>query len=219
MTACHAGDYHFVKATCASVRHFLPNVPLCVIVDGDLNVDELIETYNPYIIRTSEIEDYELRTYCSGSPRSKHLAMWLGPFERYVYLDSDAIFWGDVIASLKWEDDEDFIVFWNKPTEPAHNSWLSHFYFDIDILKLYDPEFEWKWNPYFSAGSFASRRVAISFEDFKRCESWRSEYPNLFSWTTDQGILNYLVFSLIQRGKLKLGRQYLQWIPAHRGIQ
>ena len=217
VTACHKGDYHFVKATLASIKHFCPNVPICVIVDGDLDVSEIVDIYHPYILRVNEIDDSQMKNLCSG--RSKLAAMWCGPFERYIYLDSDAIIWGDVVSALNWQDDEDFIVFWPVPQEAAHKSWLTHYYFDIELLQLYDPQFQWEWNPYFCSGAFASRRGAIPFDEWLKCESWRLKYPHLFSWTNDQGILNYLVFSLSQQGKLKLGQQDLQWIPEHRGVK
>lgn len=221
VTACHKGDYHFVKATLASIKHFCPNVPICVIVDGDLDVSEIVAIYDPYILRTSEVSDSKIRELCSGSPRAKNFAMWFGPFDRYIWLDSDAIIWGDVVSALNWQDDEDFIVFWPVPQEAAHKSWLTHYYFDIELLQLYDPQFQWEWNPYFSAGAFACRKNAISLDDWLRCESWYLELPQLFSFLSfpDQGIINYLVFSLNQRGKLKLGQQDLQWIPSHRGFQ
>lgn len=219
VTACYEGDYHFVKATCASIKHFCPDIPICVIVDGDFNVDELIDIYHPYILRTNEVEDREMRKLCSGNNRSKLLAMWLGPFDRFIYLDADAIFWGDVVSKLDWSKDKDFIIFWEKSTAIAHRSWLSNFYFDIDTLQLYDPSFDWELNPYFCSGAFAARKNAISFDDWMRCESWRKENPQLFSWTKDQGIMNYLVFSLSQSSQLTLGIQDLQWIPIHKGIE
>jgi hypothetical protein len=217
VTACHKSDYFMVKATCASIRHFCGEVPICVVVDGNFDVSELRRIYNARILRTTELRNRRMRELCSGSRRSKLAAMWCGPFERFIYLDADAMFWGDVLSALKWHD-EDFIVFWEKTREPVHRSWLSHFYFDVDILLTYDPQFQWQLNAYFSSGAFASRRDAVSFDDWMRVESWRQQHPNLFSFTRDQGILNYLVFSLSQRGQLNVGRQDLQWIPVHRGI-
>jgi lipopolysaccharide biosynthesis glycosyltransferase len=144
--------------------------------------------------------------------------MWCGPFERYIWLDSDAIIWGDIVSALNWQDNEDYIVFWPTLQEAAHKSWLTHYYFDIELLQLYDPQFQWEWNPYFSAGAFACRRGAIPFDEWLNCESWLLEYPKIFAFW-DQGIHNYLAFSLNQRGKLKLGQQDLQWIPEHRGVR
>jgi len=37
ITACHAGDYFLAKATCASIRHYMPEIPVCVIVDGEID--------------------------------------------------------------------------------------------------------------------------------------------------------------------------------------
>jgi hypothetical protein len=218
VTACHQGDLRYVKATLASASHFCPDVPICVIADGDFDTRELTDAYPVIIIRTTEIDDPVVQQYCRGNPRSKLVAMWHGPFDRYIYLDADAIVWGDIRKKLCWND-EDFLVFWNQPTEPAHRSWLAEYYMKIDSVLARNPEFEWMHNPYFSTGAFACRKNVISKNEWVEIEEWRKTEPDLFSWTRDQGILNYLVFWKAQMGQLKLGYRDLQWIPEHRGIE
>ncbi len=218
ITACHRGDYFLVKATCASIRHFCGDVPICVVVDGDFDVGELVRTYNVRILRTRELPDRRMRKLCSGSTLSKMAAMWAGPFERYLYLDADAIFWGDVVSKVEW-DEEDFLVFWPELTGPAERSWLTRFYFNVDQLLAFDPAFSWEWNTYFCTGAFAARRGAITWDTWMRVENWWRNQPTMFSWTQDQGILNYLVFSKQQHGTLHVGRRDLQWIPEHGGIK
>jgi hypothetical protein len=144
--------------------------------------------------------------------------MWHGPFERYVYLDADAIVWGDIMTKLRWND-EDFIVFWNAPEEPAHRSWILEYYMDVDRILMGNPDFAWENNPYFSTGAFACRRNAISKDEWVSMEEWRAREPKIFSWTRDQGILNYLVFWKAQSQGFKTGLIDLQWIPEHRGIE
>jgi hypothetical protein len=218
VTACHRDDLRNVKATIASARHFCPDNPFCLIADGEFDVSQIIDAYPEiHILRTTEIDDPFIRQYCIGNPRAKLAALWHGPFERFIYLDSDAIIWGDIMARLNWTD-EDFLVFWPEATEDAHRSWMSEYYFDVDSLLRKDPDFSWRRHPYFSSGAFASRRHAITKAQWLVCEQWREENPHLFSWTRDQGILNYLVFSGSDRKHLKVGQRDLQWIPVHRGI-
>jgi hypothetical protein len=38
VTGCHAGDKFMVQATLASMRHYSPDVPVCLVVDGDFDV-------------------------------------------------------------------------------------------------------------------------------------------------------------------------------------
>ena len=41
VTGCHAGDKFIVQATLASMRHYCPDVPICLTVDGDFDVSDL----------------------------------------------------------------------------------------------------------------------------------------------------------------------------------
>ena len=36
VTGCHAGDKFMVQATLASMKHFCPEIPICLVVDGIL---------------------------------------------------------------------------------------------------------------------------------------------------------------------------------------
>ncbi|MBO1067946.1 MAG: hypothetical protein HEQ13_00340 [Dolichospermum sp. DEX189] len=75
ITACYKGDYFLAKATCASVRFFMPDVPICVIVDGDLDIQELKDVYNVYELRIDSLEHIELRKLLAGSGKSKLAAL------------------------------------------------------------------------------------------------------------------------------------------------
>ncbi len=208
-------DVMMAHATLASIRNYYPEIPICVIVDGNLNDKIFSELYGAITIRADDKLLGEIGTFCSGSPRSKMIAHWCGPFDYYLYLDSDAIFWGEVLSEIHWNG-EDFIILWPPMKEKAHKSWMKEFYFNVDLIKEYDSEFEWEYNNYFSAGVYFSRKNIFSFEEWKHIEGLRCRAKNIFSWTTDQGVLNYFVFSKNQKGKIILGERDLQWIPDHR---
>ena len=114
-----------------------------------------------------------MRKLVSGSSRAKLAAMWEGPFEFYVWLDSDAIVWGDFTPQIR--TDVDFQIFWSEISIPADATeippWLPHFYFDPQKLRRFDPEFDWRGHAYFSAGAFACRRDAIPFERYVAVEA------------------------------------------------
>jgi hypothetical protein len=161
-----------------------------------------------------------MRNLISGSGRAKLAAMWEGPFEFYVWLDSDAIVWGDFTPQIR--TDVDFQIFWSEISVPAEAtgipSWLPHFYFDPSKLKRFDPDFEWRGHAYFSSGAFACRRDAIPFEKWLDAELWGQETPGLFGDFYEQPILNYLVHSMRQRGELKVAMSDLQHISQHHGV-
>ena len=170
VTGCHAGDKFMVQATLASMRHYCPDVPICLTVDGDFDVSDLEKEYDLIVLRVSELPSETMRNLVSGSGRAKLAAMWEGPFEFYVWLDSDAIVWGDFTPQVR--TDVDFQIFWSEISIPADATeippWLPHFYFDPQKLRRFDPEFDWRGHAYFSSGAFACRRDAIPFEKWAR---------------------------------------------------
>ena len=212
VTACHEGDKFMVGATLASMRHFCPDVPICLIADGDVDVSDLENEYDLIVLRIDNLPSEEMRDLVSGSYRVKLAAMWEGPFEFYIWMDSDAIVWGDFTKQIR--TDLDFQIFWPdiSITADAEEApeWLAHFYFKLDALKKFDPDFEWRGHPYFSAGAYACRRNAIPYEQWQEVEQWGEEVPGLFQFG-DQGILNYLVHAKNQRGEMVVDYVDLQW--------
>jgi len=226
VTGCHAGDKFMVQATLASMRHYCPEVPICLIVDGNFDVSDLEKDYRLLVLRISDLPSAEMRTLIAGGFHAKHAAMWEGPFEFYVWIDSDAIVWGNFTPQIR--TDLDFQIFWSEISIPADAkevpSWLGHFYFDTVKLRQVAPDFDWRGHAYFSAGVFACRRNAISFDRYLEINAMAHRIPRLFESGLngsrgDMGMLNYLVHSMAQRGDLKTTMSDLQHIPGHHGIK
>lgn len=218
VTGCHAGDKFMVQATLASMRHYCPAVPICLVVDGDFDVSDLQKKYDVIVLRVSDLPNAEMRKRIARSFHVKQAAMWEGPFEFFVWIDSDAIVWGDLTTQIR--TDVDFQIFWSEISMPADAkeipSWLPHFYFDPEKLRKIDPEFDWRGHPYFCAGVYAAKRNAIPYENYCKIESLTRQEPGLFAWG-DMGMLNYMVHSAAQRGELKTAMTDLQHIPDHHG--
>src|SRR6516165_12746258 len=106
-----------VQATLASMSHYGPDVPICLVVDGNFDVSDLKREYDLIVLRVSELSS-NMRNLISGSGRAKLAAMWEGPFEFYVWLDSDAIVWGDFTSQVR--RDLGFQIFWNEISIPAN---------------------------------------------------------------------------------------------------
>ena len=51
VTGCHAGDKSSVVATLASIRHYMPHIPVCLVVDGDVDVSDLEQLYKIIVLR------------------------------------------------------------------------------------------------------------------------------------------------------------------------
>jgi hypothetical protein len=219
VTGCHAADKFMVQATLASMRYYCPDVPICLTVDGDFDVSDLEKEYHLIVLRIAGLQSEEMRKLMYGNYRAKLAALWEGPFHFYVWLDSDAIVWGDLTSHVR--TDVDFQIFWSEISIPSDAaevpSWLPHFYFDPSKLRCFDSEFEWRGNAYFSSGAFACRRDAIPFGVWDRIESWGRQSPGLFAWG-EMGMLNYLVYAMAQRNQLKIAMSDLQHIGKHHGV-
>jgi len=213
VTGCHAGDKFMVQATLASMRHYCPTVPICLVVDGAFDVSNLEKEYDLIVLRVPDLPSAEMRKLIGGNYRAKLAAMWEGPFEFYVWLDSDAIVWGDFTSQVR--RDLDFQIFWSEISIPADAAeippWLPHYYFDPGLLRKFDAKFDWRGNAYFCSGAFACRRNAITFREWKDAEQ-------LGEWKMgEQGLLNYLVHAKAQRGKVKSAMSNLQHVWGHHG--
>ena len=221
VTACHAGDKFMVQATLASIRHFCPSVPICLLVDGDVEVEDLQREYNLIVMRPRELSNKAMAKLVSGNYRIKLIAMWEGPFEHYVWIDSDAIVWGDFTPQL--DLNLDFQIFWSEVSVTADAKevppWLPHFYFDLGKLQKHDPKFEWRGHLYFSAGVYACRKNFVTFDEWMSVEKWNEGVEDGLFRFGDQGILNYLVHSLGQRKLRKVGWADLQYAVRHHGQQ
>ena len=55
------GDKYMVGATLASMRHFCPDVPICLIADGDVDVSDLEQQYDLMVMRINELPSEEMR--------------------------------------------------------------------------------------------------------------------------------------------------------------
>ncbi len=210
-----------VQATLASMRYYCPATPICLIIDGEVDVRDLQEQYDLIVLRVSDLPNPRMRKLIAGTTRAKLAAMWEGPFEFYVWMDSDAIVWGDFTKNVR--TDVDFQIFWSDPysIEPDAREipgWLPHFYLIPENMAHFDPAFEWRGLPYFCDGVFACRRNVFSLEDWTEVLAWReqsdSPWPKDFSC---QPMMNYLVHSRAQRRLIKVVRSDLQYLTRHVG--
>jgi hypothetical protein len=211
VTCCWQGDEQLVKATCASIRHFCPKVPLCIIVDGSLDIDSWAGIYQARTLYVRNLKCEELRKAMLNSMFAKHAALFEGPFDRFIYLDSDALFWGDPfkLADLKKHD---FTIFGG--TGIVNPVMIEKWQFALDLMRQFDPSFHLLDHPYFSAGVYGARRNCLPKDRFLTLAKM-ARSDSLFFKFGDQGVLNYLVFSEFERKNLSYQTADLQFFPGH----
>lgn len=94
IVACAPHDYRLAKGTCASIRHFLGDVPICLLIDGDFPVTDLQRAYGVRVLPRSNVRNPELRRRSFGWGLTKMVSFWESPWEYFLFLDVDTVVWG-----------------------------------------------------------------------------------------------------------------------------
>jgi hypothetical protein len=125
-----ANDYilELVIAFLKSFRKFNPDIPLCLIpYDSNFKkVANLKNIYNFSIFSDDEVLDacdkISMSFYDSGSGSFRKLALWEGPFDEFIYIDSDTVVLTNVEFSFKYLSEYDFIT--SHSSVPSIRKWV-----------------------------------------------------------------------------------------------
>ncbi len=204
-----SGHVYLAKACCASVRQSMGNIPITLLVDGpNTNTSELERLPNVKRLVAQEIVEKEYAELCTGF-WVKLLIHWKSPYERFLYLDSDTLVWGDLRAYARF-DQFDFIGACRFATESRFytEAEVQRGLFDLDVIQKLDPFFDWHGKAAVNAGAFFVRRGVFDRENLmalRRLNCWRCY---------DQGLLNYLCWQAERKGIPRTGGERLQLYPA-----
>ncbi|ERT04689.1 mannosyltransferase family protein [Lyngbya aestuarii BL J] len=122
-------------------------------------------------------------------------ACWFGPFDEFLYLDTDIVVFEKIIDNLNYFNDYDFLC-----CDYQHKGGIENV-FTTKVLE--DGVFtEDECKDIFNSGLWASKKGLFSLEDlyqtFEECSS-HPEYFDFSQKTTDQPIFNYLILKRIPR--------------------
>jgi hypothetical protein len=199
---------HWARGTCASVRAFMDDVPICVLMDGEGDTGDF-EAYGARVLRTSELDDSTLRGL-GGSTKVKQAMLWAAPFERFLFLDSDTIVWGDVreLADLEAFD---FVVDAPLGAERARRSVM-----DPVAVGRHFPSFDARRHlgDFVNSGAYFARRGAVELDSYLELLRFSRRHPDVFLFG-DQGVFNFMVFSGADAGVLRVDQRALQARVGH----
>lgn len=204
----YIGDYYLTKATLASIHKYMPCVPVCIIQDGDFSLEEVLGVYNITSVIKRETVKNEFLKKCFRSRCTSMVAFWESPFERFLYLDSDLVLWGDILKHIDVTS-ADFIH--NEPHEPYSDYIYKTQYFDFDRLFEFVEKFEWRGCEFFNTGTFISKVGIFELERFEYLFALWQKDKSLLP-TDPQSMMNYLVFLLQQKNGLKVASAHLQTV-------
>lgn len=206
---CYTGDIWLTKACLSSIKTYAPSLPIALIIDKNPPISELLKLYNiKYVIRQDDVKNKYFKEYFFGTRYTAAIALFESPFSKFLYLDSDTIFWGNICPEvIKMLDQYDFVH--NVPHEEYTEFILKTQYFDYDRIFKYAPDFPWNGLHYFNSGVIGCRSGVLDPDLFiflhKLWKKDRSLFP-----TDMQGLINFTVFYSYTKGKLSVGEMPLQ---------
>jgi hypothetical protein len=193
---------HWVRGLCASVRHFMGDTPICVILDGNRAPADLQRVDGVVVVQRDDVEPKELRDASFRSPRAKNAALWASPYETFLLLDADTIVWGDM-RKLADFDRFDFIL--DSPGgEPLHSV------MDVEQATMCFPDFDSRSHAgeYVNNGVYFGRRGSLDLERYLHALRLARGCPGMFYGS--QGSFNYMLFSAADEGTIRLEQRELQ---------
>ncbi|MFB2834786.1 hypothetical protein [Floridanema evergladense] len=208
--ACYDQDYHYAKGCCGSIRYFLGDVPICLIIDGEFSAPELEKVYGVKVINHLNVKNRILRERSFGWGLTKMVAFWESPWKNFLFLDADTIVWGDI---LKYANFKDFDVIVDRPLYKDSFAEFSQFFFKPQEIEKHFPKFDWQkhFGEYFCTGTFFAKRDIFNLDEYIYMLDFVKENPNIF-WLGEQGFLNLMIFRDADVGKLRLGQSSFQVI-------
>jgi len=120
-------------------------------------------------------------------------ACWFGPFEKFIYIDTDVVVFDKIIETTNYLDESDFICY-----DYQHKGGITNVFtpkiFEDGVLEESDVQ------DIFNGGFWGARKNLISedtlYETFSECAA-HPEYFDFSQKTSDQPIINYMILKKI----------------------
>ena len=196
---CYRRDFRLARICIASIRHWYPDIPIVLIKDfmmHHFDSRELEKTFN--------VSVYPQNAKLYGWGFSKFEPMFEDTGKRFLFLDADIIMAGPVIDILE-KFDEDYIV----NEEPYSIEEVYRYYFDLEKLKEYDPDFRFPEFT-FNTGQYVGTAGKLKRSDFDPLMSWGEprtvKRRDVFTFGGEQPVLNYMVMKKMTEGELSVKR-------------
>ncbi len=219
-----AADRHLACGTCASVRHFMGDVPIALFVDGDVSFELLQRTYGVSVHRVGDLGHRELRRIGFGWGRTKMAALWEAPFRTALFVDADTIVLGDVRCHADFAKADvitdrhfaeahadyfaqpplDRFLGTNSTAAETLAAHLAGWFFQPALLAARYPAFDWRaaLARIFCPGALFARTGLFELDTYLRLHEDRMDGSGIFA-SGDMGVLNVMVLSAAQSGAIR----------------
>ena len=210
-------DWLFAKGCVASVRYFLKDIPITLLIDGDIDTREAETAYEVNALRKEDIPDVWLRKHSFGWGVTKMNAIWHSPYERFLHLDADTVLWGDVRKKVFPEDVDVGWSFSGGSNVASVEAYIDSWFFNPEKVAEIFPEFNWRkyWQRFACTGVYSLKRDCFSIDEYKYLIELSKSDPTIFKFG-EMGMLNLMVFRAIDQGVLTVQEKDFQVIfPEH----
>jgi hypothetical protein len=205
---CYTGDLDLLYGCVQSIRHFYPDVPVCLIPHGNPPIKNFAEKYGLQIIRRESVHP-SLANLSYGYGLTKMIAFWHSPYKHFWHIDPDTIMLGRPLDFSKLSQGK-FIC--NNPHETVTRSILEEQYFSPERVPSAYKNFIPSSEELFNSGVFFSERGLLDLAEYLDIIKFMSSNPG--SIFMDQGILNLMVSRLKRQKGLVVERRPLQTVVA-----
>lgn len=204
-TSCSANYMPLLRGWLESIKFWAPDVPICIVIDGEMETRSLEKKYGIHCIRKKDIKNKDLRRTCWGY-WTKPVAFWEAPFDYVLNVDVDAVLWGDIRKNLP---PGDWDVIQSEPHEVTTLEIQKSQYFDPHRIFDVIPPFDLQGISFLSAGVVCFKRGVLDLDEYLRLVEIQAKHPDIIV-CGDQGILNVMVSrGKVERG-LKVAEAHLQ---------
>lgn len=210
---CSEKDFFLAEGCLASVKYFMPDVEVCLLIDGNPDYKKVQQKYNCKIIQKKDVANDYLRENSFGWGITKMISFWESPFDKFLLLDADTCIWGDLRKKISWNNN-DMII--DQPQYQYDEKSINTWFFDTQKLYQIDPAFDpIKFSGrYFCTGMMFSKKNIFPVEWYKQLLEAAKVDPSLFINLGEMGMLNYMIFKSVSKGKLNVLSVPLQHICA-----
>jgi Mannosyltransferase putative len=189
-----------------SIRRYDKETPVCLIPydENYHNIAALLkERFNVEVYEDLELVDRLSRNlheifggdYFARPNQFRKQACWFGPFDEFLYIDTDIVVFEKIADNLDWFSEYDFLS-----CDYQHRGGIKNVFSQgiIDQGVFTATELE----DMFNGGWWASKKGILSeadlYETFTECAQ-HPEYFDFSQKTSDQPIINYMILKRIQK--------------------
>lgn len=210
VVCCNKNDAFFARICIASIRYYYPNIDIEIVKDlgnGNFNTKELEKYFN--------VKNVNLNKDKMGWGGGKfHYFYSMIKLQKVLVIDADIVFIGNFIERLLSSVAQNEFVVSVEIEDNPYAKWVKEIYFDTKKVETFDklykfPGYFFNTGQMFITGGSIDIKILDNFFDVKKPPYFRN--LELFP-LVDQSLYNYLLPTLVNQNKLKLGiENFMLW--------